>query len=108
MIPEDPQQAVTLIDSLSRLGVVAFFVIFSGLVLRRQLITMGEKRDSDAVADARLAELRAATEARLAEMRHDRDEWKSIAKSMTARMDRMTGVLEKVTGVHVPPDPDRL
>lgn len=95
-LPTDPASQVALIDSISRLGVVAFFVMISILVLRRVIITMAEKKDSDAVADARLAELRA-----------DRDEWKAIAKGTTSRMDRMTGVLEKVTGVKVPPDPDQ-
>lgn len=96
-IPTDPASTVALIDSISRLGVVAFFVMISILVLRRVIITMAEKKDSDAVAEARLTEIRA-----------DRDEWKGIAKGMTSRMDRMTGVLEKVTGVKVPPDPDQL
>lgn len=86
---------VALLDAASRLSVIAFFIVLSALALKRKIITMGEKRDSDAEKDARLAE-----------MRQSLVDEKQLTKALVRRLDRFQIVLERLTGVKVPPDPD--
>jgi hypothetical protein len=80
---------------LSRLGVVAFFIILSGLWLRRIIITSGEKKDAEVFHAARLAD-----------SQKEAAEWKKMAMALVRRLDRMQGVLERLTGIPVPPDPE--
>lgn len=86
---------VTQLDALSRLGVVAFFVLLTILWLRGAIITHREKQEAEEGFRQRLG---------------DKDEqlieYKQLVKGLTRRLDRMQGVLEKITGIPVPPDPD--
>lgn len=91
MLEVDPQQ----LDALSRLGVAAFFIALTALWLKRWIITGTEKKESDAVWAARLAE-RDVEIARLL----------GLLTALTKRMGRFQSVLERVTGIQVPPDPD--
>lgn len=85
----------SFLDAMSKLGVVAFFVLITGLWLRRIIIVRGEKIDSDAVYEKRLAE----KDAEIAF-------YKGLVTGLTRRLDRFQIVLERVTGVQVPRDPD--
>jgi hypothetical protein len=80
-------QTIALADQVARLGAGALLVIFIGLLLARKLRTEGEVKENDAKADARLAE-----------MRGDRDAWKNIATSSLAKLDRLTDLVETLTG----------
>lgn len=91
MFELDPGQ----INALTQLGALGFFIILTGLWLKRWIITHAEKKESDT-----------AHEARLAEMRADRDAWKQMSLLLTKRISRFQAVLERVTGVQVPADPD--
>lgn len=71
------------IQALSQLGATGILITFFGLTLMRKLITMGEKKDSDA-----------AWEARMAEIRIDRDAWKLMAQASTDAVKKLTDSLE--------------
>jgi hypothetical protein len=81
----------TFIDGISKLGALGFAVIAIAALVTRQIHTKGEFMDSRAFDDARLAEMRA-----------DRDEWRAIAKSSLNKLDRLTDVLEAFTGTKLP------
>ncbi len=82
-MPIDP----TLIDGIARLGALGFAIIAIAALVFRKVHPHGELVDAKAEADARLAEMRA-----------DRDEWKAIAKSSLSKVDRLTDVVEAFTG----------
>jgi hypothetical protein len=71
------------LDALSRLGAFGISMFLIGLLLARKIITMGEKKDSDAERDSRAAETRA-----------DRDEWKRMALESQDTVRRLTAGLE--------------
>ena len=77
-------ETVNAIASLgsSALFVIALFAFVTGKVRRES-----EFKDASALAETRLTELRG-----------DRDEWKGIANSSLAKMDRLTDVVETITG----------
>ena len=79
------------VDSIAKLGALGFSIIAIGGFVFRWIYTRGEVKDRDAAADARLAEMRA-----------DRDEWRSVAKSSLNKLDRLTDVLEAFTGTKLP------
>ena len=82
MVPSpDTVNAIASLGS-SALFVIAIFAFVSGKVRR-------ESEFKDARAEA---------ESRLAELRGDRDEWKGIANSALTRLDRLTDVVETITG----------
>lgn len=83
------------LDAASKLSVVAFFIAITVLWLRRIIITRAEKTDADAVSAIRLAE----KDAEIAFL-------KGLVSALTRRLDRFQVVLERVTGVQVPRDPD--
>ena len=87
----DPQ----MLDALSKLSVVAFFIGVTILWLKRVIITRAEKIDSDGQYEARLAE----KDSEIAFQ-------KGLVTGLTRRLDRLTAVLERVTGVRAPRDPD--
>jgi hypothetical protein len=63
------------------------------LVLAIWAFLTGKVRRESEFKDAR-----AEGESRLAELRVDRDEWKTIANNSLAKMDRLTDVVETLTG----------
>jgi hypothetical protein len=71
------------LDALSRLGAFGISMFLIGLLLARKIITMGEKKDSDAEKDARMAELRS-----------ERDEWKKMALESSDSVKRLVTGLE--------------
>lgn len=73
----------TTLDSLSRLGAFGLSLFLIGLLLARRIITMGEKRDSDAEKDTHMAELRS-----------ERDDWKKMALESQDTVKRLTSGLE--------------
>jgi hypothetical protein len=48
--------------------------------------------------ESEFKDARAEGESRLAELRVDRDEWKVIANNSLAKLDRLTDVVETLTG----------
>lgn len=83
------------LEALSRLGVVAFFVAITLLWLRRIIITRTEMTERDLMYEKRLAE----KDETIAFMR-------GLTTGLTRRLDRFQIVLERLTGVKVPADPD--
>jgi hypothetical protein len=75
------------VDAIANLGPSALFVIALWAFLTGKVRREGEMKDS-----------RAEGETRLAELRVDRDQWKDIANSSLARLDRLTDVVETLTG----------
>lgn len=75
------------IDAIAKLGALGFALIAIGALVSGKVRREGEVKERIADADARLAE-----------MRTDRDEWKSIAKSALGKVDRLTDVVEAFTG----------
>lgn len=82
---------LSAIDALTKLGAVGILLAGFGLVLSGKLRTEREAKQRDLDADARLGE-----------MRTDRDEWKGLAKDAIRRLDRLTDVVERITGTKVP------
>lgn len=80
-------------DQLIQLGVagvvVALLLAFTGLWLGRRVITKGEHDDSSAEKDARLAE-----------MRTDRDSWKALALSAQQELGKLTTGIELAAKVN--------
>lgn len=71
------------LDALSRLGAFGIALFLIGLLLARKIITMGEKKDSDADREVHMAELRT-----------ERDEWKKMALESQDVVRRLTSGLE--------------
>lgn len=80
-----------LLEAIGGLSATALFVLAIFALYTRRVRTSGEVQEDKADADARLAE-----------MRVDRDEWKAVAKSSLAKMDRLTDVVETLTGKKLP------
>ena len=74
-------------DAIASLGSSALFVIAIWALLTGKVRREGEFKDA-----------RAEGESRLAELRVDRDEWKAIANGALAKVDRLTDVVETITG----------
>lgn len=82
---------VALIDSIAKLDAAALVIIALWGFLSRKIRTEGEMKDERVAADARLAEMRA-----------DRDAWKGIADSMGGKVERLTDVVESLVGRKLP------
>jgi hypothetical protein len=76
-----------VIDAIANLGSSALFVIALWAFVTGKVRRESEFRDARTEGESRLAELRA-----------DRDEWKAIANSSLAKMDRLTDVVEAISG----------
>jgi hypothetical protein len=76
-----------VVDAISSLGSSALFVI------ALWAFVTGKVRRESEVKDSRLE-----GESRLAEIRADRDEWKTIANGALAKLDRLTDVVETISG----------
>ena len=76
-----------VIDTISSLGSSALFVIALWAFVTGRVRRESEFKDA-----------RAEGESRLAEIRVDRDEWKGIANNSLAKLDRLTDVVETITG----------
>lgn len=74
-------------DAIASLGSSALFVIAIWALLTGKVRREGEFKDA-----------RDEGESRLAELRVDRDEWKGIANNSLAKLDRLTDVVETLTG----------
>jgi len=74
-------------DTIASLGSSALFVIALWAFVTGRVRREGEFKDA-----------RAEGESRLAELRVDRDEWKAIANGALAKVDRLTDVVETITG----------
>lgn len=80
-MPVDP----AAIDAWTKLGAFGFALVAIFLLYTRRVRTAGEATEDKAEADARLAEMRA-----------DRDRWRSIAEAYGDKLDSLTDVLEKL------------
>lgn len=80
-----------VLDAIGGLSATALFVLAIWALYTRRVRTAGEVQEDKAEGDARLAE-----------MRVDRDEWKNVAKSALAKLDRLTDVVETLTGRKLP------
>jgi len=76
-----------VIDTISSLGSSALFVIALWA-----FVTGKVRRESE------VKDIRAEGESRVVELRVDRDEWKAIANGALAKLDRLTDVVETLTG----------
>lgn len=76
-----------LVQTVSGLGALGFAIIAIWALVSRKVRTEGEVKDLQAAADARLTE-----------MRQDRDAWKGIAESMGGKVERLTDVVESLVG----------
>lgn len=76
-----------LVDTISGLGSLGFAILAVWAFVSRRVRTPGEMADALGMADARLSEMRA-----------DRDAWRGIAESFGAKMDRQTDVIESLVG----------
>ena len=74
-------------DTIASLGSSALFVIALWAFVTGRVRRESEFKDA-----------RAEGESRLAEIRVDRDEWKGIANNSIAKLDRLTDVVETITG----------
>jgi hypothetical protein len=74
-------------DTIASLGSSALFVIAIWALLTGKVRRESEFKDA-----------RGEGESRLAELRVDRDEWKGIANNSLAKLDRLTDVVETITG----------
>lgn len=74
-------------DTIASLGSSALFVIALWAFVTGRVRRESEFKDA-----------RAEGESRLAEIRVDRDEWKGIANNSLAKLDRLTDVVETITG----------
>ncbi len=80
-----------LLEAAARLSATGLFVLAIFALYTRRVRTAGEVAEDKAQADERLAEMKA-----------DRDEWRNVAKSSLAKMDRLTDVVETLTGKKLP------
>lgn len=80
-----------LIEAIGGLSATSLFILAIIALYTRRVRTQGEVQEDKAEADARLAE-----------MRVDRDEWKNVAKSSLAKLDRLTDVVETLSGRKIP------
>lgn len=76
-----------VVNAIAGLGSSALLVIALWAFLTGKVRRESEFKDA-----------RAEGESRLAELRVDRDEWKTIANNSLAKMDRLTDVVETLTG----------
>ena len=76
-----------VVDAIASLGSSALFVLALWAFLTGKVRREGEFKDA-----------RTEGESRLAELRVDRDEWKGIANNSLAKLDRLTDVVETLTG----------
>ena len=79
------------LEALGRLSAGGLLVGALAAFIFRWVYTRGEVRD-----------IVATWRERYAEVSSDRDEWKGIAKSALAKVDRLTDVVETITGKKVP------
>lgn len=73
------------IDAIAKLGALGFALIAIFALYTRRIRTRGEAEEDKAENDARLAE-----------MRSDRDAWRKLAEDYGNRLDRVTELLEKL------------
>lgn len=78
---------VGTLDAISRLSSAGLLAGALAALVLRYVYTRGEVRDRDAVWKERFDELRA-----------DRDAWKGIGTSALAKLDRLTDVVETLSG----------
>ena len=76
-----------VVNAIAGLGSTSLFV-----VALFAFVTGKVRRESE------VKDIRAEGEARLTEMRGDRDEWKAIANNSLAALARQTDVMEAITG----------
>lgn len=76
-----------VVDAIANLGSSALFVIALWAFLTGKVRRESEFKDA-----------RTEGESRLAEIRVDRDEWKAIANGALAKLDRLTDVVETISG----------
>lgn len=74
-------------DAVAKLGAGALFAIAVFAFYTRRVRTRGEVEENDAKADARLAEMRA-----------DRDAWRKIAEQYGEKLDELTRILTLIVG----------
>ena len=74
-------------DAIANLGSSALFVVAIWAFVTGKVRRESEVKDQ-----------RTEGETRLAELRSDRDEWKVIANNSLAKLDRLTDVVETITG----------
>jgi hypothetical protein len=76
-----------VVDAIASLGSSALFVMAIWALLAGKVRREGEFKDA-----------RAEGESRVVELRGDRDEWKAIANGALAKIERLTDVVETLTG----------
>lgn len=75
------------VEAITKLGTLGFAVIAIGALYLRKIRTEGEFKDREAQWQERFEELR-----------EDRDEWRTLATSSGPRLERLTDVVELLTG----------
>jgi hypothetical protein len=104
MDPATSTALVAVLDTVGRLGAGALLAGAIYALVTRRVRPAGDVVDLRADFAARLAEQQRVSEERLRELREDRDGWRRLAESSWSKVDRLTDVVELLSGKRVPSD----